>query len=117
MILARITLPFPPSVNGLYNGGSNQQRFPSKKYKAWLNICPRIHPYGLDKIKITYRFFFPDNRARDDDNLLKAVNDYLVKQRVIIDDRWQVISGGKVIIPVGIDRMNPRVEITIEVGC
>ncbi len=109
-----ITLPFPVSVNALYGGGSGQQRFKNPKYKAWLAACPILKPYKIKKAMACYRFFMPDNRERDIDNLTKCVSDYLVKQQVIIDDNWKVIpdlwlSSG------GIDKKNPRVEIGLEI--
>lgn len=110
-----ISLPFPPSVNGLFNGGSNQQRFKSKKYKDWLLSCPRLPALHLDRVAITYRFFFPDNRVRDCQNFIKATTDYLVNSGLIVDDCWQCITGGEVLIPVGIDKQNPRVEVDIRI--
>jgi len=114
MILARITLPFPPSVNSLFGGGSKQQRFHSKKYKEWLKACPYVSPWCFDRITLTYRYFFPDNRTRDAENYVKAASDFLVKARAIEDDCWACVSGGLHVLPCGIDRHNPRVEITIE---
>lgn len=109
------TLPFPPSVNALYGGGSKQKRFPSKKYKAWLAACPKtLEKLSIDqRVRITYTFVWPDNRIRDGQNYMKAVLDYLVKQQVLVDDNWQVVVsetwGHK-----GVDKKNPRVEVEIE---
>ena len=105
-----IVLPFPVSVNALYNGGSAQKRFPSKRYKAWLKEVPELEPLELTECKLEYRFYFPDNRNRDSENYTKCVSDYLVKSRVIIDDNWHVVREMK-LVPVEIDRKNPRVEV------
>jgi len=107
-----IVLPFPVSVNSLYGGGSNQRRFPSKKYKTWLLSCPKLSPLKLTDVSLHYKFYFPDNRARDAANLEKCVTDYLVKQNVIIDDSWQHIKYMG-LSPMGIDRERPRVEVYI----
>lgn len=107
-------LPFPPSVNGLYGGGSAQKRFPSKQYKAWLASCPILPSIGLDNIEITYSYYFPDNRERDTENYVKAVSDYLVKCSTIANDSWKNIRK-MTIIPMGVDKINPRVEITVDI--
>lgn len=112
MILLRITLPFPVSVNSLYNGGSGQKRFPSKKYKAWLASCPPLKAHNFDGVVLFYKFFYPDNRARDAENCVKCVSDYLVKCGVIRDDCWQCVHTMQ-LSSGGIDKQNPRVEITI----
>jgi len=112
-MIVRITLPFPITVNQLYGGGSGQQRFPSKKYKLWLARCPELEAHRFERAKIQYLYFFPDDRARDTANLEKCVTDYLVKQKVIVDDSWKHIQA-MVLIPMGIDRENPRVEILLD---
>lgn len=108
----KLTLPFPPSVNGLYGGGSKQQRFPSKALKAWWLNCVKFEPLMLDKVYIEYGFYFPDMRERDTQNYVKAVTDYMVKQGVIANDSWQNIMC-EVLLPLGLCRENPRVEINI----
>ena len=110
--MIKITLPFPPSVNSLYGGGSAQKRFPSKKYKEWLLLCPKLTAHGQNSVHLTYKYYFKDNRDRDCENFCKAVSDYLVKQKVIEDDNWKVVKS-LTLIPMGIDRLNPRVEIEI----
>lgn len=107
-----ITLPVPPSVNSLYGGGSRQRRFKSKKYKAWIESCPDIPVSGYENIGLCYTFYMPDNRARDLDNHAKAIGDYLVANKFIKDDSWQCLNK-LVLIAAGIDRKNPRVEITV----
>lgn len=109
----KITLPFPPSVNGLYGGGSGQKRFPSKKYKQWLNHCPKLSANGLKgPVRIAYTFAWPDKRIRDGQNYMKAVLDYLVNQGVLIDDNWNIVIGEEW-NHVGVDKLHPRVEVEI----
>ena len=110
-----IVLPFPPSVNGLYGGGSAQKRFPSKKYKAWLAACPKITTPKIKKgipVKLLYTFAWPDNRIRDGQNYMKAVLDYIVKQGILVDDNWKIVIGESW-DHVGVDKINPRVEVEI----
>jgi Holliday junction resolvase RusA-like endonuclease len=113
MLLQKITLPLPVSVNQLYNGGSGQKRFPSKKYKAWLASCPRVKANHFSNIILNYKYFFPDNRPRDMENFVKSVSDFLVKYGVILDDCWQYVCEMH-LTTGGIDKENPRIEITIE---
>ena len=108
-----IVLPFPPSVNSLFGGGSKQKRFPSKAYKAWIISCPDLYPHMFDGIELTYSYYFPDKRERDTENYVKAVSDLLVKKNVIANDSWLNIHK-MTIIPMGVDKLNPRVEIEIK---
>lgn len=110
----QFTLPFPPSVNAMFGGGSKQQRFPSKKYKAWLANCPKLPALELERVALTYYFYFPDHRERDTENYVKAVSDYLVKQSVIKNDSWKHITK-MVLMPMGVDKTRPRVEIDIAI--
>lgn len=112
--VAKITLPFPPSVNELFGGGARQQRFPSTKYKAWLRSCPPLTPLNLTNVKLDMKVYFPSNRQSDLDNRLKAINDYLVKKKVIVDDSWQHLKQ-ITITAMGIDKDNPRVEILVDI--
>lgn len=64
---------------------------------------------------LTMRFWWRDNRRRDSLNAAqscKAAIDGFVDAGVIVDDCWQVLRIGE--LASGIDRKNPRVEITIE---
>jgi Holliday junction resolvase RusA-like endonuclease len=109
----QITLPFPPSVNGLYGGGSGQKRFPSKKYKEWIKTCPSLSPFGLNRpCRIVYTFYWPDKRIRDGQNYMKAPLDFLVNQGVLSDDNWSIVTS-ETWFHGGIDRNNRRVEIEI----
>lgn len=108
-----IVLPFPPSTNSLFGGGSKQQRFKSKQYKEWLASCPEIPAKQYKKIALRYTFYMPDKRRRDLSNCLKAPEDYLVSQGFIEDDNFNCVY--KVVLVFGgIDREAPRVEIGIE---
>lgn len=109
----KFTLPFPPSVNALYGGGSGQKRFPSKKYKDWLKSCPELISMALQgPLKINYIFSWPDLRVRDGQNYMKAPLDYLVNQNILQDDNWNIVTS-ETWSHSDIDRQNPRVEIEI----
>ena len=87
-----ITLPFPPSVNALFNGGSGQRRFPTNAYKEWQLKCPAIQnpPRIGFPVALEYTMVMPDNRVRDVGNYEKAVTDWLVKSGVILDDNYKI---------------------------
>ncbi len=106
-------LPFPPSVNGLYGGGSGQKRFPSKRYKQWLSQCPELEALNISQpVKIVYTFYWPDKRVRDGQNFLKAPLDYLVNQHVLDDDNWSIVTS-ETWCHSGVDKKNGRVEVVI----
>lgn len=108
-----IVLPIPPSVNSLFGQHSGHKRFISKKYQAWLDSCPKLfHSEINEPVSIHYKFYLQNKRHRDLDNMIKAINDYLVKSRVIADDNYTIVQ--KMIIEfIEIDKNNPRVEVDI----
>ena len=108
----QIDLPFSVSCNALYGGGSGQRRFPSKKLKAWWEKLEPQIAHEFESVTIWYKFYFPDARIRDTSNYQKCVLDYLVKQKIILDDNWTIVNDER-ITPMGIDRKNPRVEVII----
>ena len=115
-----IVLPLPPSVNGLYGGGSGQQRFKSKAYKAWLiessfaakNQDLTLEDFHKGKVELTYTFYFPDKRARDLCNYEKATTDFLVAEKFIEDDNCFIVPKVTILFG-GIDK-NSRVEVRIK---
>lgn len=80
------TLPFPPSVNGLFAGKS--RRYASAGYKAWKAVAKPFVPAGLIAGPYTLDLLFdrPDRRSRDLGNLEKAVSDLIVERGLVIDD-------------------------------
>lgn len=115
-MLYSCTLPFPPSVNALFGGGSNQRRFMSKAYKEWIKSCPQLVLPECGAINfpvsVSYTFFMPDKRARDLTNYTKAPEDYLVSQWILFDDNHSIVQ--RVVLELGgLDKGNPRVEIQI----
>mgnify|MGYP003680851693 CR=1 FL=1 len=106
----KLTLPFPPSVNGLYaTNFKTKRRFKSKKYTEWgnlalchLNGVPSIH----GKVKVLDEVGRPDKRRRDVANYEKAVSDTLVTADILDDDslieeitlRWADVEGVEITI-------------------
>lgn len=63
-------------------------------------------------INLKIDFYVPDKRRRDIANYIEAIQDILVKYKVIKDDNYNIITsldGTRMYI----DRENPRVEIEI----
>jgi len=76
----------PLSVNDAWQG----RRFKTPEYKTYeklllLNL-PK-HKMVKGKVAITYRFHLKNHSRTDSDNLLKCLNDILVKKGYIEDDR------------------------------
>lgn len=80
------TLPFPPSVNGLFAGKA--RRYASPGYKAWKALARTFVPAVLIAGPYTLDLLFdrPDRRSRDLGNLEKAVSDLLVERGLVTDD-------------------------------
>ena len=87
--MIEFTLPFPPSVNGLFAGKS--RRFKSRAYRSWITAAGweiarqrvRAAPGPVD-ISIALRP--PDKRGRDADNYIKAILDLIVSHSLLPDD-------------------------------
>ncbi len=91
--MIKIHLPFPPSNNHLYPG--KVRRFKSKEYELWIyNAITMLNEQFYEPIthkrplQATYTFGRPDNRVRDESNYVKAPADFLVRQKLIVDDRY-----------------------------
>lgn len=108
-----IILPLPPSLNMCYpTHPKTGRKYHSKEYKEWLKRCPELPPAMLEKFHIKYDIYFPDERVRDSKNFLKVIDDYLVSQKVIQDDRWTYMLHEE--ICPKLDRNNPRIEIFLK---
>ena len=108
----KIILPFPVSLNAAYVNVPRVGRVKSKRYKAWLASCPLLEEKFEGKCTISYEIYQPNHLERDGNNFLKVVLDYLVSQGVLEDDNMNIVKGEQW-IDGGIDKKNPRIEITI----
>lgn len=88
---------------------------PNKTYTEWekqaLWQLKGTKPVTEYPVALSMTFYVKDNRGRDMDNMLASVLDCLQKAGVLANDDWQhcrpiTIDCG------GIDKLNPRVEIT-----
>jgi crossover junction endodeoxyribonuclease RusA len=123
----RITLPFPPSVNGYWRhvmlptkGGkqrpatliSREGREFAKNVKA-LCLGQRLANLRLEgDLAVCVALFPPDRRARDVDNYSKALLDALTKAEVWLDDSQ---LSRLLVERRDPDTAYPRAEVTIQV--
>lgn len=87
-----IVLPFPPTVNGLYAGGS-RGRFKNRKYRDWEEkahraIAKQDIQHFSTPVNVTISYGRPDKRRRDVLNYDKALIDFLTHPTVsvLMDD-------------------------------
>jgi Holliday junction resolvase RusA-like endonuclease len=93
---------------------------PSKDYTAWHKMAALVvasHTIGVKTIdvaeSVSITFYVPDNRRRDLSNMAESVMDLLVDCKIIKDDCWQCVPELR-IISGGIDKANPRAEISLK---
>lgn len=63
-------------------------------------------------VSLHLRMWFSDKRRRDVSNVLKSVEDGLVRGGILPGDHWQILRGISA-DAVGVDALCPRVEVTI----
>ncbi len=111
-----LLIPYPPSVNQLFANKKGGGRVKTAAYKAWITEAgwtiltqPDRNHRHTGKVAFTLLIRKPDdNRRRDKNNLIKAVEDLLVRQSILADDslieatevRWvyEGIEGAKVVL-------------------
>jgi len=109
-----IVSAIPPSNNEFMGNSHSFRVYKAKKEEWHWLIKAAIHqkpskPFSHAAVSITY--FFPDKRRRDPDNYSgKFILDALVKEKVIMDDSFDVIT---LSLNAETDRYNPRTEIEI----
>ena len=119
----RYKIPLPPvtkknSQRILTGRHGNKYVAPSEQYERYAKSAGwflRPIPQKPIDFKVTVRclFYVPTERRCDLTNLLEAIDDILVENRVLKDDNFKIVAshdGSRVIV----DRENPRTEIYIE---
>ena len=93
-IKRELWLPWPPSVNMLFKTiviKGVVRRAPAKAYKVWSRdvhatlLLENIPPFTVPVV-LQLELVPPDRRARDCSNYFKAVEDELVKARILLGD-------------------------------
>lgn len=101
----------PSKKNSRINTRSGRS-FPSAKYTEWHKDATKqlTGAKAITEKGMTLTFYMPDNRRCDLTNKAESVMDLLVDNGLLEDDCWQV-TGEVRLIPGGVDKENPRVEI------
>jgi crossover junction endodeoxyribonuclease RusA len=107
----------PPSLNQWRNMHHYTE---AKQKKEWEDIVilevqrqRKKPPKPIKRSTTTYTYYFPDRRRRDASNFSpKWLEDGLVKAGVLEDDSFENVD--LKVRKGGVDKHNPRVEITIE---
>ena len=115
-----IVLPYPdPAIHSHNTGhwGNKAGAIKAAKERAMVYaIAAGAGQQNIQRARVDYLVFFPDDLHRDLKNLTgsgcKPYLDGFVAVGVLVGDNWQVI-GESEDIAGGIDRDNPRVEITV----
>jgi Holliday junction resolvase RusA-like endonuclease len=101
--------------------GKFPQVLSSKLYKAWhTDASYQLKAFKRPKMpitacKVSMMMYAPDRRKSDLSNKFESVADLLVDNGWLEDDNWTVM--GEVSLKFGgVDKENPRVEITININ-
>ena len=116
----KFTVPGPPQPKERARKGKGRRWYTperTRRYEAAVQEAAQHHVFlrhGLNwRTDCTYHVeltaYFPDARARDLDNVCKSVLDAC--NEVLWRDDKQVV---RVVLERGLDRENPRTEVTIE---
>ena len=88
----------------------------NKRYTEFEKECKPFMPildYPIDySINLQCKFYVCDARARDIANYIEAIQDILVKYKVIKDDNYNIVASLDG-CSMEIDRERPRIEIEI----
>lgn len=88
----KIHLPYPVTVNKMYTNIPGVGRVKTKQYRTWHkqakdSLWGQKIDFIPGNVQVTISVKRPDNRKRDIDNLAKGILDFLVKNKIIDDDR------------------------------
>jgi len=119
----KITIPITPrskknSQEIVFNRKTGHRMvIQNKKYTEFEKECKKYIP-NIDTpidypINLQCKFYVPDARKRDIANYLEAIQDILVKYKVLSDDNYNIVSSLNG-CSMEIDRENSRIEINIE---
>ena len=118
--MIEFTIPLPPitkkNSQRIVRCGKSFRVLPSEPYQRYeeaaLKLLPRQRPLIEWPVEVKALFYMPTRRRVDLTNLLEALDDVLVKARILDDDNCRIIAshdGSRVLY----DKTNPRTEVTI----
>ena len=116
----KFTIPLIPvskkNSQRIVNNGGKYILLPSKQYvdyeekAGW--FIPKLPKPISEPLNIKCLFYMPTKRRCDLTNMLEAIDDVMVKYRLIEDDNYTIIvshDGSRVLY----DKNNPRTEVEI----
>ncbi len=112
--MSLVILPWPPSVNRYWRTFRGRMLISAdgRTYRQEaIAAAVTGDRFGSVKVRVSIEAWLPDNRRRDVDNLLKAPLDALCHAGIYEDDS-QIVELS--IRRAGLDKANPRLEITLE---
>ena len=112
----RLALPWPPTINHYYAPGPRLGTYymtaAARAYRIEVSTrvgAQRMRQHLTGRLSLCVEAYPPDRRARDLDNLLKAVQDSLQHAGVYVSDsqidslqvvRCGIVKGGKIVVAV-----------------
>lgn len=111
-------IPSKKNSRRLFARGNKLINIPSEKYVEWHDVAVKqIEEQNIPPIKgrveISAKIWYANNRRKDNDNTFQSILDLLQDCGIIEDDSWQIVPKCE-IEAMGIDKNNPRAEITIK---
>lgn len=79
---------------------------------AWKMIRASVPKKPVAKCEVSINFYFPNDVRCDLSNRADSIMDLLTEAKIIEDDRHQVVES-LLLFSHGVDKKNPRAEITI----
>jgi len=116
-MLIKGRIPSKKNSRCLFVRGGKLFNIPSKDYAAWhktalLQLLPFKNKEETVFSSVLLRFWAPDKRAADLSNKTESIMDLLVDAKIIEDDNWWIINNLTLEF-MGVDKVNPRCEITL----
>lgn len=113
----KITVDEIPPSNNKYLGNSHNFNVYRREKERWqllirFALCKVGKPLRpFEKADVNIKYFFKDKRRRDPDNYSgKMILDPLVREGIIKDDSFNVITLN---ISAAVDKVKPRTEIEV----
>ena len=104
-----IKIPLKPlSINAAFQGRRFKTREANQYDKALALLLPRQKVAG-DYFRVTYRFYLKNFAKTDADNLVKCLQDCIVRKGIITDDR-KIIDYKIMKFPSKDDRIEIEIE-------
>lgn len=107
-------IPSKKNSHQIFKAGHKRWVNPSKDYTQWeINSKFFLPDTQVDNVKkIIIIIYAPNKKKADLTNKVESIMDLMVRGQIIKDDNWFIIPKLQLIFG-GVDKNNPRAEITI----